>query len=113
MKVVLFIISVVFITCKSFSQNKKPGWILAGISQDGTKTFIKSTFESKSGSKIKIWYKDINEMIDSITHLYTHVLTLVEIDYASHKMRLIGAELNDLNGKLIFKHSYDDEPWET
>ncbi len=46
----------------------------------GDKTFIKNNGESKTNDIIKIWYKDVNEELESITNIQVQPIFLVEIE---------------------------------
>ena len=82
---------------------KENDWIIVS-SQNGQQWFIKSTYESKDGSIIKIWAKEIKNK--------AKLLVLAEFDCSSRKSKFISTINYDSKGKVL-EHSTDETDWES
>ena len=109
MKMILLLI-VSLQALASFSQNKNTDWIFAGTDAGGNKRFIKCDPDYKNGSVIKIWYKDSNEALDSLSGQIIPVF-FVEVNCLSKTIRLLKSSVVNSKGNIIFEQS-NNEPAE-
>ena len=102
---ILFILLSVSIT--SFAQNKNLDWVFVGSDGGGSKWFIKfSDNNTKQVNVNTFWYKDVNEVIDSLTNIQP--LFLVEVNCRLNTMKLLKSSVVSLTGKVIFDQTHKE-----
>lgn len=103
---ILFIL--LFVSITSFTQNKKVDWVFVGSDGGGSKWFIKFSDNTKQVNVNTFWYKDVNEVIDSLTNVQP--LFLVEVNCILNTMKLLKSSVVSLTGKVIFDQTHEEAP---
>lgn len=112
MKPEFLFILIFALTSQSFAQ-KNPEWIFAATNESGGKIYINPSFVKKSNGIITIEYQEVNKLLDSATNFHYQLISIVDINCTSKKMKLSGMRMYDVKGKMFMQHTYKDEPWDT